>query len=363
MENSTIDLAVEYGMDVSRTLIPNTVIFSVVLFIGVICNLFVLIVYSSMMRKDQMESRYFIPILSLYDLLVCLVSGTYFILDTQLWIAFESDVLCKIILFFVGHTMMTSDSFLLAIAVQRYVKICRPLGKQMTLFWRRLTVFLVIFLNFLYSIPTAVVSGVKDLELVYKGVNISGPSCFTGSQRYPLFQLVYYSILIFIVIFNIVITAGLYTPIACVIYKKFHKKGRKRNENEVDSNSKETEFTNEGHVSDEGGKIHNKISRGTIKKSTKRRITPEANFNLMFFTIITVYVLSYVPTCVMLVVVSLDDMFWINLPINEFGVYNWLIRSYAFNHAINPFIYAYFDIGFRHSAVSIFKGKKTFYLK
>ncbi|KAK3093038.1 hypothetical protein FSP39_010373 [Pinctada imbricata] len=360
MENSTVNLAENYGKDVARSLIPNTVIFSTVLFVGAICNFLVLIVYSSMMKKEQMESRYFIPILSLYDLLVCLVSGTYFILDTHLWIAFESNMLCKIILFLVGHTMMTSDSFLLAIAVQRYVKICRPLGKQMTLFWRRLTVFLVIFLNFVYTIPTIVVSGVKDLELVYKGVNISGPSCFTGNQRYPLFQLVYYSIMIVIVISNIVITAGLYTPIGCVIYKTFHKKGRTRNDKDAYSNSKETK---DGHASDEGCKNNIKTTRGTIKKSTKRRVTPETNFNLMFCTIITVYVLSYVPTCVMLVVVSLDELFWINLPIAEFGLYNWLIRSYAFNHAMNPFIYAYFDIGFRHSAVSIFKRKKTVYLK
>ena len=44
-------------------------------------------------------------------------------------------------------------------------------------------------------------------------------SCFTGNKRYPLFQLTYYAILMFIIVANIVVTAGMYTPIACVIFR------------------------------------------------------------------------------------------------------------------------------------------------
>ena len=151
--------------------------------------------------------------------MACITSWIYFLSDTFFWVSFRSDELCKTLLFFLVQTMMTSDSFLLAIAVQRYIKICRPHAKQMSLFWRRSTIVLVVVANIFYSIPTVIVSGVNELPFLYRNITASDQSCFTGNKRYPLFQLIYYAILMFIIVANIVVTAGMYTPIAYVIYR------------------------------------------------------------------------------------------------------------------------------------------------
>ena len=361
MDRNLTLLTEEYGRDVAKALLPNTVLHSIINAMGIIGNLFMIFMYTLTMKKEQMESRYFIPWLAFYDLLVCITSEIYFLSDTYFWISFPSDVHCKVIISLVGLTMITSDSFLLTIAVQRYVKICRPRAKQMTLFWRRVAVGAVIITNIIYTAPTPIVAGINDIKLVYKGVNISGPSCFTGNQQYPLFQLIYYGILIVIVIGNIFVTAGLYTPIACVIYRHFNVRRRQRQhrnstpqlEESTRVDSEETDNTD----TKVGGGAGEKSPRSVSKRLSR---TPKTNFNLMFFVIIFVYVVSYVPTAIMLIYVTLDDGFWTSISFAEFGFYNWLIRSYVINHAANPFIYAYFDLRLRDNITRLFCKRRLY---
>ena len=175
----------EYGELIIATLLPNTTIQCTILCIGVIGNLLVLIMYCTKMNKEQTESRYFIPVLAVYDLLACVSATVYFVSETYMWISYRSDVLCKAVIFASGNTVITSTAFLVVIAIQRYRKICCPHSKQMTLFWRRLAVVFTILANLLYSAPSLVLSGVAELSLEYKNANISGTSCFTGTNKFP----------------------------------------------------------------------------------------------------------------------------------------------------------------------------------
>ena len=217
MEGNHTYLLGEYDREIAKTLLPVDIILSIVLMVGIIGNTFVIFIFATKMRKDKKGARYFIPILALSDVMVCISSEVNVISNTLHWKSFHSDELCKTLMFFLLQTMMTSDAFLLVIAVQRFVKICRPTAKQMTLFWRRITMVLVIVTNILYSTPTAIVSGVQESSVVYKNMNITGEGCATGNNKYPRIQLIYGGVLIIIIVANIVVTAGLYTPIALVI--------------------------------------------------------------------------------------------------------------------------------------------------
>ena len=203
--------------------------------------------------------------------------------------------------------MTTSNSFLLAVAVQRFIKICRPTAKQMTLYWRRTTVVLVIVTNTLYSIPSVFVSGVQKTSVVYRNVSLIGETCTTANHQYPLLQLIYYGILVVILVANIMLTLGLYTPIACVIYRRFQRR------------------------------------TGTSVPNIDRSRGSKTKFNVMFLVIISVYVVSYIPTAVMITYVTLDSEVWATSSYDEIRSYKFLIRTFVFNHAANPFIYAYFD--------------------
>ena len=329
MEENHTNLILEYGREIAIASLPVDILLSVVLVVGIVGNVFVIFIFATKMRKDQRGSRYFIPIVAFCDLLVCVLSLIYFISTTLHWTTFRSDELCKTMTFFLVQTMMISDAFLLAISVQRFIKICRPTAKQMTLYWRRITVVLVIITNTLYSIPTAVVSGVQDSPVVYRNVNITGEGCSTTNNKYPLFQLIYYGVVMFILVTNIVATCGLYTPIACIIYRR-SRSYRLPQRTETNVPSSETSGQ------------------------------PRTNFNLMFFVIITVYALSYLPTAIMITYVILDDTIWATSSYGEIRTYKFFGRTYIFNHVANPFIYAYFDSAIRsHMTCSFCPSSKT----
>ena len=158
MEDNQTYLFREYEMDIAIRLLPVDIFLCIVLMTGIIGNTFVIFIFATKMRKDKKGARYFIPILALSDVMVCITTEVNTISNTLHWTTFHSDELCKTLMFFTLKTMMTSDAFLLAIAVQRFVKICGPTAKQMTHFCRRITIVLVIVKNTLYSIPTAIVS-------------------------------------------------------------------------------------------------------------------------------------------------------------------------------------------------------------
>ena len=339
MEENHTFLIREYGRDIARALLPIDILLSVVLVAGIIGNTFVIFIFATKMRKDKKASRYFIPILALSDVMVCITSEISTISNSLHWTTFHSDGLCKTSLFFLCQTMMTSDAFLLAIAVQRFIKICRPTAKQMTLFWRRITIVLVIVTNTLYSIPTPIVSGVQKSLVVYRNMNITGEGCATGNNQYPRFELIYSGFLIFIFFANIMVTAGLYTPIALVIYRRFRRRIQTAGMSTPSVKSVTSKTSGKASVSIINGEDSTQL---TIQKPKHVRQS-KTSFNMMFFVIIFVYMVSYIPTAVVLVYVNLDDTIWTTSSFGEIRSYFFLIRTYVFNHAANPFVYAYFD--------------------
>ena len=336
MEDNHTYLLREYERDIIKMLVPVDIFLSIVLMVGIIGNIFVIFIFATKMRKDKKGARYFIPILAVSDLMVCIASEINTISESLHWTSFHSDMLCKTLMFFLLQTIMTSSAFLLAIAVQRFIKICRPTAKQMTLFWRRITIIFVIVANTSYSIPTAIVSGVQETSVVYNNISITGEGCSTGNNKYPRFQLIYGGILILIIVTNIVTTAGLYTPIALVIYRRFRKQYIQR------TSIEETEIRRTS------GKISVRIANGVASaqltpQKPKRDRQSQTNFNVMFFVIIFIYLISYIPTAVVLIYVTMDDTMWATSSYGEIRSYFFLIRTYVFNHAANPFVYAYFD--------------------
>ena len=340
-EDNQTYLLREYERVIVKTLLPVDIFLSIVFMTGIIGNTFVIFIFATKMRKDKKGARYFIPILALSDLMVCLTSEIYTLSDSLHWMSFHSDGLCKTSLFFLLQTMMTSDAFLLAIAVQRFVKICRPTAKQMTLFWRRITIVLVIASNTSYSIPTAIVSGVQKSSVFYMNMNITGKSCATGNNQYPRFQLIYSGVLIFIIFAHIVVTAGLYTPIALVIYRRFRKRHIQRTRISMPKVGKLESNKTPGKASSITPKGEDSAQLARQKPQCDR--PSKTNFNLMFFVIIFVYLVSYIPTAVVLIYVTLDDTIWTTSSYGEIRSYFFLIKTYVFNHVANPFVYAYFD--------------------
>ena len=361
--------------------------------------------------RQNMEARYFIPILAVYDALTCALSCWHMIMDNTFFIQYPSDILCRFVVFLLGLSMMTSVSFLLAIAVQRYLKICRPLGKQMDQTWKRATIGIIIVVNLLYNVPTILVAGSREVNGIYLGNNITSAPCFTGSKAYPSFEKIYYMIVSLFVVGNIIATTGLYIPVGVVVYKQLSRRSksmiRRFSNTSIDlsrtSSVKQTSLDNsvvmdtkvsstdvstsdhEATVSNEVGKCHSVESRknsstswgrkmsqtsqssigssvistteserGNSGRETKHKTKAKSvNFNVMFLVIVIVYVISFIPTCAMLLLTKSAENFWWQLSPGELLLYNVLSRSYIINHVSNPFIFGYFDLKFREHLLDI----------
>ena len=205
--------------------------YSIVVLSGIVGNSFVLFMYLVKMRKKEIKTRYFIPILAVFDLLMCVLAGIFVIENYAPVIGiFFNDGRCKALYFFLAFAMMTSNALLLTIAIQRYLKVCRPLGKQLNLFSRRLATVIVIAASIICALPTLIVTGVTSSYDVEYGinisVNISTPSCGPANQEYPMFLLVpvYYTVIFVIGASNFMVTIGMYTPIMFAIYRHFQKR-------------------------------------------------------------------------------------------------------------------------------------------
>ena len=116
-------------------LLPFTIMLAVYILLA--GNATVLYIYVQKF-KVYSSGRFFISILAVIDMVSGVVNSACLMSETLLPVKFYSDIGCKIIWFLCMSTCVTSMFLLPIIAIDRYLKNCRPFGKQMVLIWRNL---------------------------------------------------------------------------------------------------------------------------------------------------------------------------------------------------------------------------------
>ena len=335
-------------------LMPNTIFLSVNMVFGLLGNFFVIVIYSYKMKKKRSET-YFIPVLAFFDLLASVTCSASAISDNMEYVTYPSDFLCKFLLFLGFYLTGTSASLLLTIAIQRYLKICRPLGKQMTLKWRRIAIIAVAIANFVYFMPVLIVAKVSPIVGNHHGIDFTGNSCLTGTGADPAFEKVYYIIVSLIIILNIGFTIAFYVPIGCFLYQRAR---RIPSLHKSDSKGEASSLRNRSTASMSEAKILGESCNTTDCQSTS--MTGAQNrFNAMLTTIIVVYVISYVPTCVVMLYCEVEHNFWFFLSSLELQIFVGLQKALIINHIANPIIYGFFDLNFRAEVVNLFRFRKN----
>lgn len=378
-------------------LLPNIVWMFVCLITGLVGNALVLFIYSLCINGKHRNARYFIPILACFDLLASTLSSLHGILHYFFFMNFPSEKLCKFLNFASFFTTTVSAYILMLVAIQRYRKICIPLGKQLNIFWKRTSLAIVIVCSIAFSVPICFTAGIKDLEK--QNLTVSYCSCY--SKNYPLFYKFHSSGYCLVILANIITVSILYTRITCQLYKHssrqipssrgaIHQDKRKRkNQHQASEKNMETNNTNtcnskpskDGHLptisfkrskestpvkitSDNQEPMDNAFSKANkdalctnaLPRSFQRSINnskikwtkTKVNFNKLFGVIVIFYLLSYVPTFTFLIAHSfglLNDL--------DSNVAVFLNRLFIINHIVNPFVYGYFDIRFRQSLKSL----------
>lgn len=371
MDNVTSDVShkvKEWNHEIAQSLIPNNIILSLYMVAGVLGNSIVIFIYSFKMKGNK-EERYFIPFLAMVDLWASLINAAFAIAQNMMQATFDNDHLCKTWWFFSAFSTLTSALFLLIIAVHRYLKVCKPLGRQMTRTWKRFAMCMVLTIAFTLSVSLTNFYG-SDPFLNEK-LSIYGHRCSRLESANKTESLVFGGVLLLILLTNIISLVCLYSKIGLTIRKHFkytkiivHLRTAKSSEGgafnsftgrDTPSNDTENKTGDTGSTTvpqptcsntevvtqtdNNGENFRPKVS-STKTRNQKRVIY---KFTLMFMLITVIFLICFIPKAIVMLMEARDLSFWEKFSNTERSVLLFVYRIYILNNIINPFIYAFLD--------------------
>jgi hypothetical protein len=176
-----------------ETLIPAITFIVLLMVIGVVGNPAVVYFYAFKLKPTP--SYMFIVALAIFDFIVCAVSMPLELVDLIRFYTFESAVACKLLRFVNYFMAISSGGILIAIAVDRYRKICKPFRSQITIKMAKIIIPCILFGSVCVSWPSFVFYTVVKVNLTEVDGAV-GQDCTTiRDDSYKLFITLYNGIL------------------------------------------------------------------------------------------------------------------------------------------------------------------------
>ena len=190
-----------------RMLFPLIFIYAFILIVGVIGNALVLLVYS--VRYKHSPARIYILYLASIDCTICLFGLPYHLIDLTNPYTYTDELRCQILTFIIASLFYMSIFGLIVIAIDRYLKICRPLSTfQVAYFGKKRACVVAMVTAVLLSWPNLILYGPSDMETPVG--NLTGHACFFHTEyletSYPfIYTLITLSVCIFCMVFLAVV--------------------------------------------------------------------------------------------------------------------------------------------------------------
>ena len=172
-EESSLVTAEDLSREMTKTVLPVTLIIAVEALFGLIGNIFILIVYYKWYKICSF--RYFVLYMAFIDLTSSLTTLPGEIVSQTNWYSYPSDTLCKAKSFFNVFTVWSTGLILFLLAHDRYRKICHPLSWQIPVRTSARLCFACIMFSLIIASPTAVFWGTQNYE--YNHGNYSTRVC------------------------------------------------------------------------------------------------------------------------------------------------------------------------------------------
>lgn len=218
---------VELNSFLASVLLPNNVILVLYLIIGIIGNVTVIYFYIFKM-KSKRTHRFFIPALAIVDLLAGTFGSSFALALNLLPILFRGNYLCKFLWYTCEATTLSSGFMLLAIAVERYLKVCKPFGYQMQMKWKRVAIILSVVISIIVSLP--VIHFYGEIKVQNLQTNMTGYRCghdpFDVNTRQGL--VVYDFFLFIFALIGAVALTVLYGFVGRAVYRQLKKENQRK---------------------------------------------------------------------------------------------------------------------------------------
>ena len=358
-DKQTVD---DWNQELATEILADTVCLAIYLVVGVVGNSLVIYVYMARRRLNN-EDRFFIPVLAVIDLIACIVNCSFSMSINFLPVKYDSDIACKFMWFLAMYTTGTSAFTLMLIAIHRYLKLCKPFGRQMTHKWKKIFLGVVLGGMVLVALPSFAFYGSAPVESANE--QLTGRRCTSVTAGKPKVAFVY-KVILFLLIFGVlVVLVVLYSLIGRVLFKqarfswKLHI-GKEATSATSDSGTLETDDVSHQHAKADRLEnqaamsencqnvqpVQNKHSAGTEMHLQKHH-SPGTRVTVMFMIIAVVYVLCFIPKLAMMIWESRKTNFWLTLSPSELGGYRFLYTFFIVNNIVNPFIYGFLDRKFQ----------------
>ena len=329
----------DWNKDLSDMLIPDNVILVCYMLLAMGGNSVVLYVYKFRM-KNNLTERYIIPILAATDLLAATVNASSAVAVNFMQVIFFNSTLCKALGVLSGLTTYMSVFILLIIAVQRYLKVIKPAGRQMDKKLSLIALLCAFVLSLILAVPTSLFYG--SVPFKNDDGSLQGMRCTRIKEEKKPGSIIYISVVGLIAIVVNVSLIGIYSRIGWVIFRQTKLNKKFSNANIVSKSStpeatlsglqttvvKDSSRTNLGEKERYNDRMIkciplNQNTNNTVKKNVRNTRKYEMKldqhakinknimhkFTLMFMLITFIFLICYIPKIVIMIVEALNPTF------------------------------------------------------
>ncbi|XP_041361171.1 cholecystokinin receptor type A-like [Gigantopelta aegis] len=348
------------------TVLPAIVFLAAITVVGFIGNIIVCYIYLAKFKVST--TRCFVVTLAFFDLLTCCVAIPGQLADLSQNYTFKNVKLCKAQIFCNAFTIMTSAAVLVAIATDRYKKICKPLAKQMSINWAKVAVGLSCAMAMLFAWPNFVLYGPRTVLTKYS--NINGTDCSTDDRFIgTIYPLLYNGILFLLFVIAVSVMVVLYLHIWRTVSKRvglhepkaelatntqmrqrvrYLKVSEESNDLTPTINTRLNEPITDSVTNECDGKTSTLDTKGpAVQTGKSARVQQARKTTFMLFLITLVFVLSFLPHLGLMAARGIHNVMFDSLSPGATAAYNFFLRSYFINSASNPIIYGFCNLRFR----------------
>lgn len=340
--------------------LPVIIYMSLLMLVGIFGNLMVLIVY--LRKRLKCSSDFFILNLAFLDLLTCLIGVPVEIVDLRDPYMFYAPAACKLLRTVESFSNMGSTLTLMAIAMDRYKRICK-LGERFSNQKAKRLCIGAILIGALTCWPAGVVFGKKTVDVGIPGANTA--DCSTADEmRNTIYPLLYYGLVMLYFIICVIFVLFVYVRISIFIRRGKSNQKKTTKPTAQHAPSLNLHSSNDGHtaLSSVSGEedVNNRqvIEKKAVDISQGGRLVNTIKVTrttTIFVAVTAAFILSYLPFLVVMVTRNIKKNFEDILSPSAEVFYKFCLKSYFINNAINPVIYSFLNRNFRADVINIFK--------
>lgn len=342
-------------------ILPVIVFFVILNVVGFLGNILVIFIYS--FRYEKNDFRRLVLSLSFVDMISCCTTVPMETASSWFWFRSPSRGLCKMKNFCVQFSATSAIYMLFVTAIYKYLRICRPFGRQVTQKNILILFTIGICVSLVLATPAAVIWDVNGDITTFQQANETTRICEVSKEMgKTAFPIVYRSILSIYDLF-VIATIIMYAFVAkkIILHIRRRKQRMKGGQYEVESTasandvekSKATQCTQDSEQETKGAPSQKPVAK---QRRTKRQTSRLSSSQIRKAVIMVVLAGIFSVTFLMglsfgyvFVVRQYKDFASLGEIVRLFACY----RIYFANYALNPIVYLILDSSFRGEVLKV----------